>query len=703
MKLFPRSLGPGRRRARASLGVLVLPAAIVLSMAQGGRQAQAPGGPVAGVRLALGHGDLTAAQQVAAAATGQAPAHELAAALVAIYKGDDTGARTRLQALVQAGAGGDAALELGLLDLRHGQRDAARPLLEPLTNSRSLVSPDDYFLLARAARAIGQFQLANDAYNRIDQVNRADIHTARGDLFLQFHQYGDAATEYQRALQADDRWIPAHLGLAQAIDQDAPDRAEAEMATARKLAPTDPDVWLLSAERAVENQDFGLATEALDRVAKTRPGTAREAALRGAVAYGERRPADVEPAVARVREIDPTSALGDRLASEAAARAYRFADAAAYARSAVAIDPDDAEAQADLGLDLLRTGDEQEARAALERSWAHDKSNVVTKNLLSMLDQLDTFDVVPDGDLIFKFAKDETAVLKPYALPLGELAYKTFREHYGFTPKGPILIEVFPRHDDFAVRTVGLMGLTGALGACFGRVVTMDSPNARPPGDFSWQATEWHELAHVFTLQLSDFRVPRWLTEGMSAYEEHLRNPAWGRELTLEFARNLEEKKTFGVTGLPAAFKRPEDLALGYFEASLVVEHLVDKGGFPGLQRMLRAYATGATDDQAFMQAVGENVDQANASFAAFVEQRYGALAKALGNPPSKVDDGDMAGLAARAAAAPGNFASQWSYGRALFQASEYDKARAPLELAAALAPGAQGSNSPHGLLAVIA
>ena len=45
--------------------------------------------------------------------------------------------------------------------------------------------------------------------------------------------------------------------------------------------------------------------------------------------------------------------------------------------------------------------------------------------------------------------------------------------------------------------TSGLPGMIGALGACFGRVVTMDSPQARPPGEFQWEATLWHELAHV--------------------------------------------------------------------------------------------------------------------------------------------------------------------------------------------------------------
>jgi Flp pilus assembly protein TadD len=270
-------------------------------------------------------------------------------------------------------------------------------------------------------------------------------------------------------------------------------------------------------------------------------------------------------------------------------------------------------------------------------------------------------------------------------------------------PDQPIIIEVFPNHDDFAVRTLGLPGLVGALGACFGRVVTMDSPRARPPGDFSWQATLWHELAHVFTLHASDFRVPRWLTEGTSVYEEHLRNPAWGRELTLQFARELSEGRTFGVKNLPQAFKRPESLALAYFEASLLAEHLVAENGVEGLRTLLRAYADGADDTTAFTRAFGQTVDQADASFRAFVEARYGTLAKAMKAPSPRLNPEDVADLRARAAAQPDNFSVQLTLGQALVRDEQFAAAREPLERAAELAPMASGEASPRALLATIA
>jgi len=73
----------------------------------------------------------------------------------------------------------------------------------------------------------------------------------------------------------------------------------------------------------------------------------------------------------------------------------------------------------------------------------------------------------------------------------------------------------YRRHADFSVRTVGLAGL-GALGVSFGSTLAMDAPSARPPGDFNWGSTAWHELTHAFTLGASGHRVPRWLSEGLS-------------------------------------------------------------------------------------------------------------------------------------------------------------------------------------------
>jgi Flp pilus assembly protein TadD len=676
--------------------------AVVSVGAQGRGGTASAGDIVRQVRTALAHGDVAGARRLAEAATTDPARQALSLAVVDIYEGKYADARTRLLPVASAAPLGDAAAELGILEIRMGRRADGRRRLDPLLNVRTFSGPDDYLRLARAARASREFLLANDGFQRIESQPRPDIHTEWGDLFLERHQNGDAVTSYNKALEFDSQWVPALVGISRAFADQQPAASRKALAAAIAVAPNSPDVWLVTAEQKLDEEDTAGARQALDSLAAVRAGTIEEAALRTAIAYKESGIAAVEAAVARVREIDPGSALGYRAASEQAARDYRFDDSAALARKATEIDSEDAASHFALGLALMRAGDEPAARTALNRSWDLDKSSAVTKNLLDLLDSIDKFEIVSHHDFIFKFAPEESAVLRTYAFPLADEAYDAFVKRYGLRPQGPILIEVFPKHDDFAVRTMGLPGLVGALGACFGRVVTMDSPRARPPGDFSWQATLWHELAHVFSLQLSDYRVPRWLTEGISVYEEHRRDPAWGRELTLEFAHLLSKGQTFGVKKLPEAFKRPETLSMAYFEASLVVEHLVSLNGEAALQTLLKAYAAGSKDADAFAKAFGRSVDDVDKSFAAFIEQRYAALRTAMADPPSQVDAANISGLRTRATEAPGNFLSQLALGRALVRAGDLPGAREPLERAAKLAPEASGDDSPRALLAAM-
>ncbi|MFO0653415.1 MAG: hypothetical protein U0326_44755 [Polyangiales bacterium] len=81
---------------------------------------------------------------------------------------------------------------------------------------------------------------------------------------------------------------------------------------------------------------------------------------------------------------------------------------------------------------------------------------------------------------------------------------------YGFTPEGPLSIELYADDEHFSVRTSGLPEI-GVQGVCFGRVVTAISPRGGP---FNWAQILWHELAHASSRSSSRSRVPRWFTEG---------------------------------------------------------------------------------------------------------------------------------------------------------------------------------------------
>ena len=134
--------------------------------------------------------------------------------------------------------------------------------------------------------------------------------------------------------------------------------------------------------------------------------------------------------------------------------------------------------------------------------------------------------------------------MRPYVTELLEKAYNRLTEKYGFKPEGPITFEMYPDHADFAVRTLGLPGIP-ALGVCFGKLFVMDSPSARKPDTFSWGSTLWHEFTHVITLQITDHKVPRWFSEGLSVYEERKGFPGWGDDLKLDYLERHQSQKAF--------------------------------------------------------------------------------------------------------------------------------------------------------------
>jgi cellulose synthase operon protein C len=612
-----------------------------------------------------------------------------------------------LEAAVAAQPAGEAALELGLLQKRQfGRADvAAQHLNRVLSSATQVQDAESFFRAARAAQALGLLHDANTLFRAAARSGDPAIETAWGELFLETHNPPEALQSFQKVLKQHDRWAPAHLGLARTLANENPPVAAAAAERALEIDPGSADAQLFLADLDLDNTRYDGARERIDRVLKANPSHLDARALLGAIAYvRDDKPAH-EAEVARVLAINPAFGEVYRVAGELAARNYRFDEAVALTRRAIALDPSNIRAASDLGLHLMRTGDEAEARRVLDATFKKFSFDRVTFNLLALLDKLEKFEVVQDGDLTFKFHPDEAKVLREYAIPLAKEAMKKLSAAYQFTPKGPILIEIFPVHDDFAVRNLGLPGLVGALGACFGRVVSMDSPRAKAPGAFSWEATLWHELAHVITLQMSNQRVPRWLTEGVSVYEESRARPTWGGEMEVPFALALERGQVLKLKDLNSGFTKPDTIALAYYQASLLVRHIVDTHGEAALRTLVRVYADGVEGDAAVSKGLGVSIDQLQGTFDKMLEERFAGLRAALRDqqkPADAVAGGDMSALKAQAAQHPNSYRAQLLLGAAL--AKQGDKAAfEPLEKAAALVPMAIGDDSPHAIMGRLA
>jgi cellulose synthase operon protein C len=653
---------------------------------------------------AIAHGQLADAEALARSQ----PADPEAAAILghlAIRQGDYDEAVKLLEPAAAQAPLSTAALELGLLHQRLGRQEAGNRLLTVIYRQASSAgNPDALTRAARAGQALGRPQEANSLFRTASGASDGDaaIETYWGQLLFERSAEADAQRSYEQALKLDAQWAPAHAGFGWAVSDINPPLAAAAATKALEIDPGLDSAHLLLAQLDLDNSRADAARERLAKVLAQNPRHLDARALLAAMAYVKGDEAAYEQETKKILEIHPGFGELYRAVGDLAARNYRFDEAVALTRQAVQLDPGLARGHGDLGMHLLRTGDEEEARRALDRSFKIDPYQRVTYNLLMLLDKLENFTVVKDGDVILKMHPDEAPVLKEYALPLARDALKILSAKYRFTPKGPILIEIFPLHDDFAVRNLGLPGMIGALGACFGRVVTMDSPKARPPGEFSWQATLWHEIAHVITLQMSQQRVPRWLTEGISVYEEAQARPEWGRDMEVPFAIALEQGKTLKLTDLNAGFTNPETIALAYFQASLLVDHIVKTHGEEKLQALIRSYGEGLEGDAAMTRSLGASMEQLQSAFDKTVNTRFAPLQAALKPVPGMEKLSDPDALKGAYAANQDSYRIALAYGRAL--ASTKDKAAfEALERAAKLVPVATGEESPHALMAQLA
>ncbi len=601
--------------------------------------------------------------------------------------------------------GSDAAVELGGLQRYLGRRqDASRTFQRVLASVTPRVGAD-YVRLGTAARALGRFQEANGFFRDANRLTPDDpsTNTAWGELFLEKYNKPDALKSFQAAAKTDANHVGATFGIARVAQEGNPPAAKEKLDEVLKINPNHVGAHLLLAEMALDDRRRDDARASIRTALAVNPNSLEARSLGAAIAFLEGRTTDFEAQVAEALKISPTYGEVYRVTGDHVARNYRFEEAVALVRKSLALDEANTQAYADLGSHLLRTGDEPAARQALERAYKDDPFNAVTLNSLRLLDVIAKFETVTEGDIVFRFHPDEVAVMREQAMPLAQEALATLSKRWDFKPTGPILIEMFPEHDDFAVRTIGLPGFVGALGACFGKVITLDSPRARRrPGEFNWGETLWHEMAHVITVQMSNGRVPRWATEGISMWEERRAKPEWGWESDLSFVQAMEANKLLKLEALNAGFSDPKTISLAYYQASQVIEHLVATYGEPALRELMRAYGRGLETEEALKAAFNVTLPDLQVSFDAMLARKYGALRAALKAPDLKGKPG-VEELKAMALATPGSFGVQMSLGVALAGTDDKAGAIQAFERAAALVPRAMGENSPHVRIANVA
>jgi cellulose synthase operon protein C len=547
-----------------------------------------------------------------------------------------------------------------------------------------------YVLLgAEDPQAVRRALAAFDDAVSVDST-RLEAHLRTGDLFIEKYNAPDARETYQAVLRRAPDHPRALLGLARV---QAFEGNPAALETARRSVAANPalvDGHVLLARFHLEAEAYDSAVVAARRALAVDSTTLQGWALEGAAGWLRGDSAGFAAARSAARRQHPRPAEFFVALAEAAARQRRYADAVRLGREAVALDSLSASAHGVLGTNQLRTGDVAAGRAHLERAFARDPFHVWHKNTLDLLDQLASFRTLDRGRFRIVAPPQEADLLALYVVPLLEEAYDALATRYGYRPATPIRLELFHHHADFSVRTVGLAGL-GALGVSFGTVLAMDAPSARERGTFNWGSTAWHELAHTFTLGLSDHRVPRWLSEGLSVLEERRARPAWGADPSLEFLAILKAGRLRPVSRLNDGFVRPSregEIALSYYHASLVCEMIESERGPGAIGAMLQAYREGLDTPAMLGRVLGLTPDELDRRFDLWLRERFALPLRAIAA-------GDGAGQTSG-----GEFANALRAGRALIERGQMDSARAVLERAQRSFPEYAGPDAPAWLLA---
>jgi tetratricopeptide (TPR) repeat protein len=591
--------------------------------------------------------------------------------------------------------------------------DAIKRLVRVGTNrDLRFISPEDLVALGNSMLQLGEEPrlVLDELFTRAikNDPNCLDAYLAAGDLALSKQDYELAADQYRSALKRFGNDPDVHFGLAKAFYQSDRNQMVQSLGAALYINPNHVPSLLLLAEHQIDCEDYDGAGELLDRAIAVNPWHPEAWAYRAVLAHLANDSEAVKNYREKALKFWPTNPKVDYLIGRKLSQKYRFAEGAAYQRQALKFDPNYLPAKIQLAQDLLRLGDEKEGWTLADEVHAGDAYNIEAYNLGNLHDHLSKFATLHADGFVVRMDKHEADVYGDMVIDLLQKAKARLCEKYcrGDSRTAltkPVVVELFPNQQDFAVRTFGMPGGDGYLGVCFGNVITANSPNTQRPS--SWKAMLWHEFCHVVTLNLTKNKMPRWLSEGISVYEELQRDPTWGQQMNPEYRGMILGGKLTPISKLSAAFLSPPTpsyLQFAYYESALAVEFIVKQYGLDSLKAILADLAKGGQINTA-ISAHAAPIEDIEKQFETFARKRAENLApEADFKQPEKgqLDPTDHVALAEWLKEHPNNFWALTQYAKALLANRRWAEAKKPLEKLIALYPQYSGEDNAYRLLA---
>ena len=479
----------------------------------------------------------------------------------------------------------------------------------------ALVAPAQTLQQAEALWKARKYQDANDEFRALvaRYPKNVEYKVRWGRMYLEHWQPDVAADLFKEALQLNGKDAGALLGLALVATENFEGQGEA---LARKALEADPkllEAQELLARIALEDNNNPKAVEEAKKALAIDGNSVQGKAILATIDWLSDK---------KDTQWDPHAARGYETAGRFFVLNRRYEEGIQYYRKALDLDPKLYTARSELGVNLMRLGQDKEAYQELKTCYDNGFQDYATVNSLKLIDSYENFTEYKTDRTILKVNKKEAELLRLYFEPEMEKVIATYEKKYKMKLERPVQVEVYPNHEDFAVRTLGVPGL-GALGVTFGYVVAMDSPSGRPPGQFHWASTLWHEMSHVFTLTATGHRVPRWFTEGLAVHEETAVNPEWGDRLSPEILTAIHAKKLLPVAELDRGFVHPTEptqVIVSYFQGGQICDYINEKWGWDTLLAMLHDFGAGEDTPAVIRKELKIEPEEFDKQFIASVE-----------------------------------------------------------------------------------
>lgn len=537
------------------------------------------------------------------------------------------------------------------------------------------------------------------------QPSNVDIRVAMGDLALDKQDFQLASEAYLQAAKIDKDHPDVQFGIAQAFAPSDSERAEQALQNALKVNPQHVPSLLMIVDEHIDAERYDEAQATLKKVDEINPKHPLALAYKAVIAHLHNKPEDEQLLRAAALAQYTKNPAVDHLIGRKLSQKYRFAEGAEYQRQSLAFDPQSLAAKQQLAQDLLRLGQEEAGLKLAEEVYTADAYNIFAHNLVTLQENLAKFRTLEADGLMVRMDAREADIYGQRVLELLQRAKQELCAKYDIELTQPVIVELFPRQEDFAIRTFGLPGGAGFLGVCFGTVITANSPASQGTSPACWEATLWHEFCHVVTLNKTKNKMPRWLSEGISVYEEGLEDPAWGQALSARYREMILGEDLTPVSKLSGAFLQPKSalhLQFAYFESAMVVEYLVEKYGQETLQRILVDLGAGLPINESLQRYAG-SLDALDAEFAAFAKKRTEELAPDVDWATPELGRGAKPEEVAQwVADHPTNYAGLKRLAQQEVAAEKWADAKATLEKMRKLFPRDSSAGNPYLLLAKV-